>query len=62
MNNMMEMMRAFNQFKNDFRGNPKDIVMKMINSGQINQNQLNQLQETARQFQNFMGNNTFGQG
>ena len=43
-NNFMNMMNQFNQFRRNFQGNPKQTVMQMVNSGQISQSQLNQVQ------------------
>ena len=43
-NNFANMMNQFNQFRRNFQGNPKQTVMQMVNSGQISQSQLNQVQ------------------
>ncbi len=53
--NFQQMMQQFNQFRNTFRGDPKQTVMQMVNSGRISQAQLNQAQQMARQFQQMMG-------
>lgn len=53
--NPMEMMQQFQQFKSSFKGDAKAEVMKMLNSGQINQQQLNQAQQMASQFQQMFG-------
>ena len=47
--NMMEMMNQFNQFKQNFQGDPREKVQQLLNSGQMSQEQLTQLQNTARQ-------------
>lgn len=39
----------FNEFKNQFKGNPQDIVNNMLRSGRINESQLNQAKVLARQ-------------
>lgn len=52
--NPMQMMNEFMKFKNNFHGDPKAEVEKLISSGQINQQQLNQLQGMAKQFQEMM--------
>lgn len=52
----MDMMRAFQQFKQSFQGDPKAEVQKLLTSGQMNQGQLNQLQAMAKQFQAILGN------
>lgn len=54
MNNPMQMIQMFNQFKREFRGNPKEEVEKLVAQGKINQQQLNQLQNMATQFQNML--------
>ena len=51
-NNPMNMMQQFMQFKNNFQGDPQQAVMNLLNSGQMSQSQLNQLQGMARQFMN----------
>lgn len=53
--NMQQMMQQFNQFRNTFKGDPRQTVMNMVNSGAISQQQLNQAQQMARQFQQMMG-------
>lgn len=53
--NMATMMQQFNQFKNNFNGDPKQIVQQMLNSGQISQQQFNQVAQMATQFQKMMG-------
>ena len=51
MQGQQALLQQFNQFRNNFRGNPKDTVMEMVRSGRISQNQLNQLQQAASAFQ-----------
>lgn len=53
-NNPMLMIQKFNEFKNSFTGNPEEEVRKLVASGRINQQQLNQLQSMATQFQKMM--------
>lgn len=53
-NNFMQMMRQFQQFKANFHGDPKAEVEKLLQSGKLNQQQLNQLQQMAKQFQSLM--------
>lgn len=52
--NMQQMVQAFQQFKQTFSGDPKQTVQQMLNSGRINQQQLNQAQQMAKQFQQFL--------
>lgn len=46
-----QMMQQFNQFRSSFQGDPKAEVEKLLQSGRMSQQQLNQLQEMAKQFQ-----------
>ena len=51
-NNPASMIQQFNDFRKQMQGiNPKDEVMKMLQSGKINQQQLNQAQQMAQQLQ-----------
>lgn len=54
MGNMMTMMQSFNQFASAFKGDPKEKVQELLNSGRMSQEQYNQLQEMAKQFQQMM--------
>ena len=53
--NMMNFMQQFNQFKTNFRGDPKQQVQQLLESGQMSQDQFNQLSEMAKQFQSIFG-------
>lgn len=53
--NMQRMMQQFQQFKQQFSGDPKQKVQEMLNSGQLSQSQLNQAMQMAKQFQQFLG-------
>ena len=50
--NMMQLMQKFQQFANNFRGNPEQQLQDMLNSGQMSQQQYNQCSQLAQQFQN----------
>ena len=52
--NPMQMIQQFNQFKKTFQGDPKAEVQKLLTSGKLSQQQLNQLQSMAQQFQQFL--------
>lgn len=54
MGNMMQMIQQFQQFKNNFQGDPKAEVEKLLQSGRMSQQQLDQLQAAARQFMQLM--------
>lgn len=53
-NGPMQLVRQFEEFRRNFRGDPKSEFMRLVQSGQISQQQLNQLQNAAMQFQNFI--------
>ena len=54
MNNPMQMMAQFNQFRQSFKGDPKAEVERLMQSGRMSQQQFNQLQAQATQFQQMM--------
>jgi len=45
------MIQQFNQFRQTFRGDPQEEVMKLLQSGKMTQAQLNDLQKMAAEFQ-----------
>lgn len=49
--NPMQMISEFNKFRANFQGDPKAEVEKLVSSGRISQQQLNQLQNMATQFE-----------
>lgn len=50
---MSNMMNQFNEFRNNFRGDPRQKVQELLNSGKMTQQQFNQLSQLAQQFQKF---------
>lgn len=54
MGQFQRMMQQFQQFKADFQGDPQQEVQKLLQSGKMSQQQLNQLQAMAKQFQGFI--------
>ena len=48
-------MSQFQQFRQSFQGDPKTQVQQLLNSGQMTQEQFNQLSQAATQFQKMMG-------
>ena len=48
------MMQQFQQFRTSFQGNPRQEVEKLLQSGKMSQQQLNQLQSTSQQFMQFL--------
>lgn len=55
MGQMQQFMSQFKQFKQNFHGDPKQEVQKLLNSGQLSQQQYNQLQQMASQITQMMG-------
>ena len=55
-NQMNNFLTQFNQFKSTFTGNPEQQVKQLLNSGQMSQQQFNQLSQMATQIQNMMNN------
>ena len=49
-----QMLQQFQQFKDSFNGDPRKEVEKLLQSGRISQQQLNQLQEMANQLYQLM--------
>jgi hypothetical protein len=45
-----EFVKQFQQFKSNFQGDPRAEVQRLLQSGQMSQAQLDQLQNMARQF------------
>lgn len=52
--NMQNLIQQFNQFKSTFKGDAKQQVQQLLNSGQMSQQQYNYLQGLAQQFQNML--------
>ena len=50
-NPMMNMLQQFQQFKANFRGDPRQRVQELLNSGQMSQRQFDYLSNLAQQFQ-----------
>lgn len=48
------MMSQFQKFKQNYSGNPKEQVQQLLDSGQMTQEQFNQLSNMATQFQQMM--------
>ena len=51
MGELMQIKRKFQQFQSGFQGNPKEEVNKLLQSGAMSQQELNQLQSMAKQFE-----------
>ena len=50
-NGFTQMLQQFQQFRANFQGNPKAEVDKLLQSGAMSQQELNQLQSMAQQFE-----------
>ena len=54
-NNPIEMLKQFNEFKRSMQGkDPQKIVMDLLNSGRMSQQQFEFLKQQAQQLQNFL--------
>lgn len=49
------LMQRFQQFAQMFRGDPRQQIQQMLNSGKISQGQYNQAVQMAQQLQRMMG-------
>ena len=54
-NNMMNLLQQFNQFKQNFNGDPRQQVQQLLNSGKVTQDQYNRAVQMANQLQRMMG-------
>jgi hypothetical protein len=54
-NPMAQLVRDAKAFKRSFTGNPKDEVQRLLNSGQMSQQQFNQFSQIAQQVVQAMG-------
>lgn len=54
MGNFQQLMQKFNQFRANYQGNPQQEVQRLLQSGQISQQQLDQVQGLAQQFMQFL--------
>ena len=53
-NSPINIITRFQQFKNSFTGDPRQKVQELLNSGQMSQEQLNNLQAMASQLQSVL--------
>lgn len=54
-NPMAQIVRDAKNFRKSFTGNPKDEVQRLLNSGQMSQQQFNQFSQIAQQVVQAMG-------
>ena len=55
MNPMSDIVRQVKELKRTFKGSPRDEVQRLLNSGQMSQQQFNQLSQMAQQVIQAMG-------
>lgn len=55
-NQFTQIMRQAQQLKNSFKGNPKDEVQKLLNTGAMSQSDFNRYSQIAQQVIQMMGN------
>ena len=55
MQNMQMMMQRLQQFQQMFRGDPRQKVQELLNSGKVSQAQYNNAVQMAQQLQRMMG-------
>ena len=55
MNPVAQLVRDAKNFRKSFTGNPKDEVQRLLNSGQMSQQQFNQFSQIAQQVVRAMG-------
>lgn len=54
-NNTQALLNRFQQFRNSFRGDARQQVQQLLNSGRITQEQYNQAVQQAQQLQSMLG-------
>lgn len=54
-NQFAQIIQQAQQLKNTFKGNPRDEVQKLLNSGQMSQSDFNRLSQMAQQIMQTMG-------
>ena len=55
-NPFMQIMKEAQNLKNTFKGNPREEVQKLLNSGEMSQADFNRYSQIAQQVMQFMGN------
>lgn len=54
-NPMSSLMQRFQQFQQMFKGDPRQQVQNLLNSGKVSQSDYNKAVQMAQQFQKLMG-------
>lgn len=55
MSQQNNVLQRFQQFRQNFRGNPQEQVQQLLNSGRVSQQQYNQAVQMAQQLQRMFG-------
>lgn len=55
LNPMMQFMQEFGRFRQSFRGDPQQEIQRMLNAGQLTQQQFNQYAAQAQQIARMLG-------
>ena len=55
-NPFMQIMQEAQKLKNTFKGNPREEVQRLLNSGELSQADFNRYSQIAQQVMRFMGN------
>ena len=55
-NPFMQIMQEAQKLKNTFKGNPREEVQRLLNSGELSQADFNRYSQIAQQVMQFMGN------
>lgn len=55
-NPFMQIMQEAQNLKNTFKGNPREEVQRLLNSGEMSQADFNRYSQIAQQVMQFMGN------
>ncbi len=53
--NQNNLVQRFQQFRQNFKGDPQQQVQQLLNSGRVTQQQYNQAVQMAQQFQRMFG-------
>lgn len=53
--NQNNLVQRFQQFRQNFKGDPQQQVQQLLNSGRVSQQQYNQAVQMAQQFQRMFG-------
>ena len=57
MNNPFAMIQKFNEFRQNFTGDPKQMVEQLLQSGRMSQQDFNKLQQMAQEFMKYLPKN-----